>query len=370
MLSFFPQSQVAGNTTARVSHVVSSVKLKGRIKCLLLSVFLVLFLFGSCSKDVMPGIPDLQEGSDIQLGKMVGLGNVSVRDPALILADSTYYLFGSGKGIKIWSSTDLLNWKVQLPVFVRAPAWTNVNIPGFNNEIWAPEITFYKDRYYLFYSVSTYGSNNSAIGLATNETLNPEADNYKWVDQGMITQSVGTSWNAIDPNFVLDNDSIPHLVLGSFYSGIKITKILRDNLGMKAEQITKATLANRDLKENPYNAIEAPFVLKHNNYYYLFASINNCCSGINSDYKTIVGRSKDIDGIYVDKKGRSMAAGGGELVLAGSTNWHGAGGASVYNFKGQDKIVFFSHDNTGVPRLRIADLRWDAAAWPSVDLKD
>jgi arabinan endo-1,5-alpha-L-arabinosidase len=318
----------------------------------------------------MSELPGPQEGSDIKAGELVGIGNVSVRDPSLIFVDSTYYLFGSGKGIKIWSSTDLQNWKAHLPVFVRAPGWTNTNIPGFNNEMWAPEITFYKGRYYLFYSVSQYGSNNSAIGFATNETLDPGAGNYKWLDRGMITQSGGTSWNAIDPNFVLDNDSIPHLVLGSFFDGIKITKILTNDTVMKAAQITKATLANRDLQENPYNAIEAPFVLRHDSYYYLFVSINNCCSGVNSDYKTIVGRSKAIDGTYLDKKGRAMSAGGGELILEGSKNWHGAGGASVYNFNGQEKIVFFSHDNSGIARLRIADLKWDTAGWPAVQLKD
>jgi arabinan endo-1,5-alpha-L-arabinosidase len=64
---------------------------------------------------------------------------------------------------------------------------------------------------------------------------------------------------------------------------------------------------------SPSNAIEALFVLKHNDYYYLFASINNCCSGIKSDYKTIVGRSKAIDGIYVYKAGQTMPAGGGKF---------------------------------------------------------
>jgi arabinan endo-1,5-alpha-L-arabinosidase len=362
MLLFFLRTLFISSAAVRASNVFT--------KGFFTALFSVIFLLSSCSKEVMPQLSDPQEGSDIKAGTVVGLGSVSVRDPALILVDSTYYLFGSGRGIRFWSSRDLLNWKAQLPIFVRAPDWTNINIPGFNNDMWAPEITFYKGRYYLFYSVSQYGSNNSAIGFATNETLDPEAGNYLWLDHGMLTQSVGTAWNAIDPNFVLDNDSIPHLVLGSFFDGIKITKILDNDKAFKAENITKATLANRDLKENPYNAIEGPFVLKHDKYYYLFAAINNCCSGVNSDYKTIVGRSKTVDGVYLDKKGRAMSAGGGELILEGTKNWHGAGGASVYNFHGKDKIVFFSHDNNGVARLRIADLKWDAAQWPVVDLKD
>ena len=331
--------------------------------------FCILFS-ASCAKNISVAIPDTLEGSSPVETEDVRLTNVSVRDPALILSKGTYYLFGTGKGIKIWSSTDLITWKVRPPVFSAAPGWTNTNIPGFNNDIWAPEVTFYKGQYYLFYSISKFGTNNSAIGFATNQTLDSKAANYKWVDYGMITQSGGTSWNAIDPNFVLDYNSAPHLLLGSFFGGIKITELIDDNIKLKAALVSKPTLANRDLKVSPYNAIEAPFVLKHNKYYYLFASIDNCCSGIKSDYKTIVGRSKQIDGQYVDKTGKAMRAGGGELILKGNEKWHGAGGASVYNFGGKDKIVFFSFDNTGVERLRIGDIKWDSADWPSVSLKD
>lgn len=336
----------------------------------LTAIIIMAVFVSSCSKNVTFGISDPLEGSNTNEIKEVILTGVSVRDPALILSDSTYYLFSTGNGIKIWSSTDLVSWKVRPPVFPRAPTWTSQNIPDFNNHIWAPEITYYKGQYYLFYSVSSFGSNNSAIGFATNETLNSNETDYKWIDHGMITQSHGTSWNAIDPNFFLDDNSEPYLLLGSYFSGIKITRIIDNNLTLKAEAITSPTLAKRDPAVNPYNAIEAPFLFKHNKYYYLFTSINNCCSGINSDYKTIVGRSRTINGPYLDRQGKAMSAGGGELVLQGNQNWHGAGGASVYNFKGQDKIVFFSYDNTGVERLRIADVSWDNEDWPLAELKD
>jgi arabinan endo-1,5-alpha-L-arabinosidase len=336
-----------------------------------LFVLFIFLLFGaSCAKNLAIAVPETVDASKSELAEGLTLINVSVRDPSLILANGTYYLFGTGKGIKTWSSTDLITWKVQPAVFAAAPGWTNTNIPGFNNDIWAPEITFFKGEYYLFYAISKFGTNNSAIGFATNKSLDAKAKDYQWIDHGMITQSQGTSWNAIDPNFVLDYNSVPHLLLGSFFSGIKITELKDNNIILKADLITKATLANRDLNINPYNAIEAPFVMKHNQFYYLFASINNCCSGIQSDYKTIVGRSKQIDGQYVDKNGKAMPVGGGEFILEGNDKWHGAGGASVYDFEGQHKIVFFSYDNRGVERLRIGDLNWDAGDWPTVNLKD
>jgi arabinan endo-1,5-alpha-L-arabinosidase len=325
---------------------------------------ILLLNLSACSKNLNIAQPEQETTNEPLTPRTTTLTNVSVRDPAMIFVNGTYYLFGTGKGIKVWSSTDQVNWELRPAVFISTQAWTNAIIPGFNNDIWAPEITYFKGQYYLFYAVSNFGTNNSAIAYATNTTLDSKSDNYKWIDHGLLIESSGTSWNAIDPNFVVAENNQPHLLLGSFFSGIKITDVTVDPANLKAAIVSKPTLANRDLAVNPYNAIEAPFVFKHNKYYYLFASINNCCSGINSDYKTIVGRSTTIDGPYTDKRGREMATGGGELVLEGNDKWHGAGGASIYNFKGEDKIVYFSYDNHGVERLRISAIKWDKNEWP------
>ena len=337
-------------------------------KMVLLTILII--NLSACSKNLNVAQPEPQATNDPLTHQATTLTNVSVRDPAMILVNDTYYLFGTGKGIKVWSSTDQVNWEPRPAVFNSTQPWSKAFIPGFDNDIWAPEITHFKGQYYLFYSISKFGTNNSAIAYATNTTLDSKADNYKWVDHGLLIQSSGTSWNAIDPNFVLDENTLPRLLMGSFFSGIKIAAITGDNADLKAAIVSKPTLANRDLVVNPYNAIEAPFVFKRNKYYYLFASINNCCSGINSDYKTIVGRSTTIDGPYIDKKGKQMASGGGELLLEGNDKWHGAGGASVYNFKSQDKIVYFSYDSQGVERLRISAIQWDKEDWPFVVFTD
>ncbi len=74
-------------------------------------------------------------------------------------------------------------------------------------------------RYLLYYSVSTFGSNHSAIGFATNETLDPEAPNYRWHDEGVVLESTHESdFNAIDPNHVIDRDGRHWLSLGSFWT--------------------------------------------------------------------------------------------------------------------------------------------------------
>lgn len=52
--------------------------------------------------------------------------------------------------------------------------------------------------------------------------------------------------------------------------------------------------------------IEAPGIVYNNGWYYLFASIDKCCQGVDSTYKIIYGRSRSITGPYLDKAGKSL----------------------------------------------------------------
>jgi len=116
------------------------------------------------------------------------------------------------------------------------------------------------------------------------------------------------------------------------------------------------------------NAIEAPFVFKKGKYFYLFASIDYCCKGINSTYKMIVGRSIEIPGPYIDKNGNSMNSGGGTILLQGNEDWYGVGHNAVYNFNGTDYLIFHGYDalDEGKSKLIIKKLNWDNNGWPVV----
>jgi arabinan endo-1,5-alpha-L-arabinosidase len=292
--------------------------------------------------------------------------NLVARDPALIEYKGKYYLFGTGTGISQWSSADLKTWQQEPSIFKAPPAWTVALFPGFDNDIWAPDIAYYKNQFYLFYSISQYASNNSAIGYATNTTLDSKDSLYKWVDHGMLINSSGTSYNAIDPNFTTDYAGNPYLTYGSFYKGITITRFKNDSLHLNTLNANvQPVLASRSAATiaATINDIEAPFILKYNNYYYMFASVGSCCDGVNSTYRTIVGRSATIDGTYTDRFDTPMADGGGEIILQGDKFWHGAGGQSVYNLGGIYYIIYFSYDDAGINRLRIARLNWDGD-WP------
>jgi arabinan endo-1,5-alpha-L-arabinosidase len=177
----------------------------------------------------------------------------------LIKAHGEYYLFSTGPGIPIRRSRDLYHWERAGRVFDRTPAWFKEAVPG-SAWIWAPDISSYEGGYRLYYSVSTFGSNRSCIGLATNQTLDPQSPDYHWVDHGPIVRSGrADDWNAIDPNMVRDHQNRSWLALGSYWSGIKLVR-LDPHTGAPYPGV----LELRSLAARPdVHAIEAPFVVPH-----------------------------------------------------------------------------------------------------------
>lgn len=310
--------------------------------------------------------------------------SISVHDPVMAKHNNTYYIFCTGRGIGVWSSTDMKEWKREQPVFSEPPKWAVEAVAGFRGHIWAPDISFFKGKYYLYYSVSAFGKNTSCIGLATNKTLDPANPEFKWIDHGKVIQSYPgeTNWNAIDPNLVVAADGTPFLSFGSFWDGLKLVKLNSDATAPAEDINSILTIASRKklstdpnppaVDDNPKdaggNAIEAPFIFKKVEYYYLFASIDYCCKGVNSTYKMIVGRSETISGPYIDKGGKPMETGGGTILLQGNEKWFGVGHNSTYTFDGTDYIVFHGYDaaDEGKSKLIIRKLDWDNEGWPVV----
>jgi hypothetical protein len=63
--------------------------------------------------------------------------NISVHDPVMFQQDSLYYIFCTGNGIANWSSKDMINWKMEKPVFATVPQWAKNSIKGFrDNSLW------------------------------------------------------------------------------------------------------------------------------------------------------------------------------------------------------------------------------------------
>ncbi|MGA7341683.1 MAG: arabinan endo-1,5-alpha-L-arabinosidase [Terracidiphilus sp.] len=304
-------------------------------------------------------------------------------DPSIAREGNTYYVFATGFApgggqFAIRCSHDLTEWKLCGQVFDGIPAWIREASPR-TRELWAPDVSYFQGKFHLYYAYSVFGLNTSGIALATNETLDPKNPKYHWKDEGLVLKSTESDdFNAIDPNIVLDDKGQPWLSFGSFWSGIKMRRIDPVTGKPSTDDPALYSLASRVKPPHPepakpglpgdWEAIEAPFVVRHGRFYYLFVSFDLCCRGIHSNYRTMVGRSRKVTGPYADAEGRPMLRGGGTELLTGNSRWIGPGGESILERPEGDIIVFHAYDAiTGKPALQISTLTWQKG-WPHAAL--
>ncbi|HXF63050.1 MAG TPA: arabinan endo-1,5-alpha-L-arabinosidase, partial [Caldilineaceae bacterium] len=314
--------------------------------------------------ETMPPSPTKRSPAQEQLAAMIlnTQGDIApVHDVVMSREGTIYYLFSTGLGIPIRCSDDMVRWRLCGKVFATYPDWVGQAIPGVES-LWAPDVLFHEGRYFVYYAASTFGSNRSLIGLASNVTLDPKSEDYEWVDEGeVISSQRSDNYNAIDANLTFDANGQPWLAFGSFWSGIKLVRV--DPATLKpapgAELISIAA--------NPgTTAIEGAYIIRRQGLYYLFISHDYCCRGVESSYKIKVGRSEAITGPYVDRNGKTLMEGGGTLVYDGSERWRGPGHNSVYVENGNYFMVYHAYDASaaGTPTLRIEQLNWDEGGWP------
>ena len=339
--------------------------------------------------------------------------NPYVHDPVMAKGeDGRYYIFSTGMGVSVISSSDMKEWKLEVPVFKivfepepqepktgdRRRRWRNIDrnnsvmplwaldsIRGYMGHTWAPDISYHDGLWYLYYSCSSFGKNGSGIGLAVNKTLDPNSADFKWEDKGpvIISHQHKDNYNCIDPNLVVDKKGNPWLTFGSFWDGIQIVKLAKDfktplskpktisrRIGRKLtiEEIDKVenfTIEGNDTIEAGANAVEAPFIIKAGKYYYLFVSFDYCCRGQRSTYKVVYGRSKSLIGPFVDKEGRDMARGGGTLLVGPDDTNYGIGHNAAYQFDGKWYFICHAYDKdaNGAAKLFLKSFEFDADGW-------
>jgi len=294
-----------------------------------------------------------------------GSRGVYVHDPSpIVKCGGNYWIYYTGPGIASWYSSDLKKWERGPAAISNAPAWVATAVPRNHfRYYWAPDVIHVGDRYLLYYAVSSFGKNRSAIALATNSTLNPDDPGFGWVDQGAVVQSVETdNFNAIDPSAVLDEQGRLWLAFGSFWSGIKLVQ-LDPNTG-------KRIATNSPMYSLAFNdSIEASYIYHHAGYYYLFVNWGKCCRGTNSTYEIRVGRSPRVTGPYFDKDGEDMLVGGGSPFLATRGPFIGPGQSGIYSENGADwfSCHFYDGSRRGQAALSILPLGWDTNGWPQID---
>jgi arabinan endo-1,5-alpha-L-arabinosidase len=285
---------------------------------------------------------------------------IGIHDPSIVPIGAGYGLFSTHGLIHEHQSTDLAAFTDGGYALASLPAWTN-GYTGGSGDLWAPDLSSHNGMYWLYYAASTFGSTNSAIGLAMSSTGAPGS----FVDSGapVYTSSSCAGSNAIDPASVVDAADNAWLVFGSWSSGIQIVPV-NNNTG-----VPTGAACTQVASHPSGTGIEGAYVYLHGGYYYLFASIDTCCNGVSSTYRIVVGRSTAVTGPFTDRGGLALTNGGGTILLSAHGNINGPGGESAFTDATGRTLVYHYYDggNSGYPALGINRLGWTADGWPYVE---
>ncbi|MCE7986828.1 MAG: arabinan endo-1,5-alpha-L-arabinosidase [Caldilinea sp. CFX5] len=277
----------------------------------------------------------------------------SCADPSVIQAGAAWYLYcttdplsstdrdSNGRLIfhliPIFTSTDLVNWTYVGDAFATRPGWVAADAG-----LWAPEIEFFNNQYYLYYTASnTSLPGGSAIGVATSPS-----PTGPWTDTGTPVVEPHAPpccpndrrWT-FDPALITDDSGQRYIYYGSYFGGISARVLSADGLTSDPNSQVQITIANR---------YEGGYVVRRDGYYYLFASATDCCRGPLTGYSVFVGRSTSPLGPFVDREGVSLLAGrvGGTPVISMNGNrWVGPGhNAVITDLAGQDWFFYHAID--------------------------
>lgn len=280
----------------------------------------------------------------------------SLPDPSVIKADDGYfYLYATEdiRNLPIYRSKNLIDWE-----FV-ATAFTNTTRPTFveRGGIWAPDIQYIDGRYVLYYSMSVWGGEwECGIGVATADK--PEGP---FTDHGRLFRSneIGVK-NSIDPFYIADQGK--HYLFWGSFRGIYYLELTDDGLEIKPGSTPRKVAGT---------AYEGTNIVKRDGFYYLFASIGSCCAGDKSTYTTVVGRSRQVTGPYIDSQGRPMLDNYHEIVVQANDRFVGTGHNSVIvqDKRKNDWMIYhsFIRNESKKGRVVLMDrIIWENG-WPRVD---
>jgi arabinan endo-1,5-alpha-L-arabinosidase len=232
------------------------------------------------------------------------VGKPFIHDPSTIMeCDGRYYTFGTRGGGLI--SEDGWTWN------------GGAERPGGGA---APDAVKIGDRYLIVYGATgggLGGGHNGKILTMWNKTLDPKSPDFKYTEATVVAQSDGVEDNdAIDPGLLLDpNDGRLYCSYGTYFGSIRLIE-LDPKTGMRLDGNRAIDIAID---------CEATDLEYRNGWYYLLGTHGTCCDGANSTYNIVVGRSKKIQGPFLDNIGRDMLKGGGKMVLAAGGRVNGPG---------------------------------------------
>ena len=286
------------------------------------------------------------------------VGEPYIHDPSTIAeCDGKYYTFGTGGGGLI--SEDGWSWH------------SGADRPGGGA---APDIMKIGDRYLCIYGATgggLGGGHSGRILTMWNKTLDPKSPDFKWTTAVEVCASDGMEdQDAIDPGMLLDPTTGRLWVsYGTYFGTIRLIE-LDPKTGYRVSGNKEKDIAiDCEATDLIYRCSDEDRLQGKNGWYYLLGTHGTCCDGVNSTYNIVVGRSRSVEGPYIDNVGRDMYHGGGRMVIAAGNRKTGAGhfGRTIID-EGVEIASFHweaDFDLSGRSTLAIHPLLWKND-WPYV----
>lgn len=366
----------------------------------------------------------------------------NVHDPSVMkAADGYYYMYQTdasygnahdGHGhFHARRSKDLVNWEYLGATMQEAPAWVKTKLNEIRAEqgldpienpsygYWAPCARKVNDHLYRMYYcivVNNYiktggltydGSWSERAFIGVMETSDPASNN--WEDKGFVicsSSDKGTNWNrasegdwnayfkfnAIDPSFIITPEGEHWLIYGSWHSGIAAVQLnpetgktlaeLPKSYGTAAEIAPYGKLIFTRTNGGRWQGAEAPEIVYHDGYYYLFLAYD----ALDIPYNTRVLRSTKVDGPYETLNGAvtdaSKGANNNPTVLthpykfSEGYGWVGISHCAVFD-DGNGNWYYASQQrfpaNVGgnaysnaIMMGGVRSIQWESNGWPTV----
>lgn len=274
-------------------------------------------------------------------------------DPAVILApDGYYYAYatqtlrdGHWINIQVARSNDLVHWEYLGDALPKKPDWALTT-----QDFWAPSTIYDGTTYFMYYSATPDAHREGpdhALAVATSPS--PAGP---FVDMGEPLL-LGEGFEFIDPMAYDDPQTGKHLLYwGSGFQPIKVQELAADRVSFVPGSKPIDLVWPNPVKGAFPRLVEASWVVRHDDFYYLFYSGDNCC-GPDAEYGVMVARSRNAMGPFETlEQAKNVPH---SLMLFKSERWLAPGHNSIVTDKvGQVWIVYHAID-VDRPRQRQED---------------
>lgn len=310
--------------------------------------FYILFGFQACQDSEKKSESNSKE-EEVEQVFANPVVNRDFPDPTVIKAKNGYYyayatntkIDGKTINIQILKSDNLLDWKDLSDAMPGKPSWAD-------KDFWAPHVTYNENtqKYYLFYSGESNDENvGKCLGVAISNS--PEGP---FVDKGEPLLC-GEGFRNIDPMVYKDKAGKYYLYWGSGFESIKVQELSNDFLDFKKGSEAKDLISpvKGGNPDNYEKLVEGAWLKKHDNFYYLYYSGDNCC-GENAHYAVLVARSQSPTGPFEKFQNKN----GKPFILSENDRWLAPGHNSVVtDEEGQDWIMYHAIDKKNPERGRV-----------------